>query len=72
MNNFIMPPKQVVREIKILFFDDGSVQVTAPTDFLLFRDIMNKAERAVINNAVQQRSRIIKPELKAEIIPGGQ
>jgi len=55
--------KRIIAEYKITAWDDGNVQITGPfQDFMLFRQIMNKAEMAAIH-ALHKASaqRIVEP-----------
>lgn len=61
--------KKVKFHIHIDVFEDGTTKVDAPRDFLLFRDIMNSAERTIIAATIQaiqheQQQRILRPVLK--------
>lgn len=61
--------KNVAYKIKIYAMKDGTIQVTGPIkNLLLFRDIMNMAERAVLEQIKAQaqqnnENRIVKPGL---------
>jgi hypothetical protein len=61
---------EVMFEIKIRAMKDGSINVSGPVqNFVLFRDIMNAAERAVLKKMQTQiqkeaQKRIIEPGMK--------
>ncbi len=57
---------KIVAEFTITAKGDGSVQVTGPFhNFLMFREIMCKAEQAVIHTIVKQsQSKIVVPDMK--------
>jgi len=60
--------RQVVAEISIKALANGNVEVFGPiNNLLMFTDIMNKAERTVLNHtarSAQNKSNIIVPDLK--------
>ena len=61
----------ILEEIKITMFQDGSIRVTGPAggavnNFMAFREMMNAAERAVLEKIgkammKEQESQIVKP-----------
>jgi len=63
--------KKVIAEYSIKLFADDSVEISGPIDeqfIVLYRHVMNKAERAVLDRIKQQKqSQIIVPELKVKV-----
>jgi len=61
--------KEVIAEYTIRAFKGGGVEINGPChNFLMFRQIMNQAEQAVLQNIIQQQqSRIIQP--RSNLIP---
>ncbi len=48
--------RSLIAEYKILAWDDGNVQIEGPfQNFLLFRQIMNKAEMAAIQRLAEMK-----------------
>ena len=62
--------RQVVAEFTITAYSDNSVQIVGPfQDFIMYRQIMNRAEMAAIQSiAESQQSRIIKPNPGLKIL----
>ena len=61
-----MDEKKITNQIIITVFDDNTMAVKAPQDFLLFRDILCLAERTVINQKRtehEKQDKIITPNL---------
>lgn len=56
----------IVAEFRIVATKNGEVKVFGPIDNILgFFDVMNRAQRAVLNHFAQQKNnRIIVPEMK--------
>ena len=57
--------KQVVAEFHIKVFADNNVSISGPIgNFFMYRDVMNKAERAILDKvAQQQQQKIVVPTL---------
>jgi len=61
------PENKVMVEINIKMYEDESIRVSGPTDnFLIFRNVMNTAERAVLNKIASnlikaKENKIVKP-----------
>jgi len=62
--------RQVIAEYTITAYNDSSVQIVGPfQDFIMYRQIMNRAEMAAIQRiAENQQSRIIKPRPGLQIL----
>lgn len=56
-HNEITKPRQVTNEIIITIFSDNTMAIKSPKDFMLFRDIMNLAERTVIDQQKQDKAK---------------
>lgn len=56
---------EVIYEYHIKVFADGNASIEGPIDnLLIYRDVMNKVERAVLNRFAQgERSRIVVPKI---------
>lgn len=50
-----MTERTLVAQISIKYYNDGHLEVNAPSDFLLCRHIFNAAERAMIEGIMRTR-----------------
>ena len=55
--------KELVTEINIKYFKDGSVDVKAPDNFLIFRRIMNAAEYEYIKEFAKEMSKMMNKRI---------